>query len=177
MNKRPIGISILAVLHVIGGVVLVGLLLLLVAKFENLSPLAADLGVSAPMFVASIVLLTLLTFAAGIGMWRGARWGWWTGAFYYLYSIVRHAGAIWLVYRLRDTLAGLPGGSETAHKQMIKFAGRIIVSALIFAYFFKPSVLAYFRLEQFGRAKAIGILAAVTLAVYALLNAINGLTQ
>jgi len=160
MNERPVGISILAVLHAIGGV---GLLVLQVVFFlvPPVSESASSVGISPAVLAIGFMLLAGLGLSSGIGMWLGTRWGWWCGALYYVYSVARNFNAFLLV-------ADLAEGPRSREYYSAKFGGRVIVNFLIFLYFFKSNVLAYFGMTGFGKLKAVGILIAITATIFGL---------
>jgi hypothetical protein len=85
------------------------------------------------------LFLAILAIASGVGMWTGAKWGWYLGSFYYMYSVIRCIFAIVNVYLLFDQL---PADEVTAMSRgpayhYFKFGGRAVIHALIFLYFFK----------------------------------------
>ncbi len=86
-RKRPIGISILSFLFIVGGVGGVIAFLLGIGSLDN--PNAKQ---SLSMFgltpIKLVVLLSVLggfSVAAGIGMWIGRKWGWYLGSLYCMY--------------------------------------------------------------------------------------------
>jgi len=56
---------------------------------------------------------------------------------------------------------------------MIKHAGRIVIHFLLFLYFFKGNVLEFFSLATLSKAKAVGILVGVCIAVTAAFSTIS----
>jgi len=74
MTRRPLGISILSVLHVIVGVVP---FLFLALAMRRIASLSVERGLSTPIVVSTVLLMALLHLSAGIGYGLGKRWGWW----------------------------------------------------------------------------------------------------
>ena len=148
-ERRPKGISILSVLHIGGGIL--GLLVtpLLAVKLitgagipEGLN----QLGLSPILLITAYLFLFGLATLSGIGMWRGRWWGWHLGAFYYLYSIARNAGAL---VHLPDVFGAIPAEALEDLERgpefyAIKYGGRTLVHALIYLYFFKTNVRQFF---------------------------------
>ena len=93
---RPLGISILSWLHILGGAG-AGIAMLFLGS-QSANPEAqesvAATGISSglPVFVA--VLLCALSFACGVGMWTGRLWGWYLGSFYWMYTILKSVNAL-----------------------------------------------------------------------------------
>ena len=174
MNDRPIGVSILAVLHLIGGVLLLYAQVVLFANFDRVSESLDTVGIPPTLLVFGLVLLAGITFASGIGMWLGTRWGWWCAAFYYIYGVARNANAYRLVSDLAD---GLEAGSHSAGYYFAKFGARVVIYFLLTLYFFKSNVLAYFGLSDMHKATAIGILVSLTAAIFALSAGMTWLTR
>lgn len=152
-TQRPLGITLLAVLHFTGGLgLMIVLIILLATSLDNpqLQEVFARLGVPIPLLIAGILLLSALGIASSIGMWRGARWGWHLGSFYYVYSILRNVSAMFLMSDLvsrstADELASLRHGPGFYY---LKFSIRVLISALIYLYFFKANVRNYFGLAE-----------------------------
>lgn len=170
MNDRPAGVSILAVLHLIGGVLLLGAQVLLLANFDRLQEGMYAVGIPPVLLVFGVMLLAGIALASGIGMWLGTRWGWWCATFYYVYSIARNANAFLMVSDLSDALEG---GTRGPGYYYAKFGGRVVVHFLLLLYFFKSNVVAYFGMDDVHKGKAVGILIAVTAAVFGLSTGIG----
>ena len=169
MKNRPVGVTIFAILHLIGGVLLVGVLLfglpMLFANLDRVTQVLDKIGVPLIVFVAGLLLLAGITLASGIGLWLGTRWGWWCTTFFYVYSIARNANAFLTVSFFADALEG---GSRSPEYYYAKFGGRVILHFLFFLYFFKANVLEYFGMENLHKGKAVGILVLITGAIFEL---------
>lgn len=153
MNDRPVGITILCILHFLGGV---GLLVLQLFFSNNLNQLSNNLGYSSVLILISVLFLGLIAIMSSVGMWLGKPWGWWLGAFYYLYAIARYGNSLIAAFQMSEQLSTSPRGATYFISRDI---GRIIVHGLIVLYFFKENVIRYFMSTNFSKKKAASILA------------------
>lgn len=161
---RPVGVSILAMLHLVGGVGLAVVLVALVVNRQAIGEPLQMLGMPPALLIIGVLFLAVLTIASGVGMWMGTKWGWWLAAFYYLYGVVRHGSALMTVAALADRLED---GMRGPAFYLIKFGVRIIVHLLLVLYFFRGNVRAFFGLTTVGKARALGILVGICLAIMA----------
>jgi uncharacterized membrane protein len=137
MAQRPVGVSVIAVLEALGGV----LLFILAAFFAALStagsslqdlietysasyiPNVGDLITAIALGIAAFfVILGILAFVSAYGLWTGKGWAW-------------YLSVILLIIGLIFSLLSLPGG----------IIG-LIIGGLILWYFFRPYVKAFFGL-------------------------------
>ncbi len=172
-RQRPVGISILAVLHFGGGILLGTMQFLLYARLAELEEPLRTVGLSPALIAVGLAFLALVGIASGVGMWLGRTWGWWLGAFYYVYAIARSGSALLSVAELQEELAGSTRGPEYYY---VKYTGRIVVHALIGWYLFRPHVLRYFGLEGLSKWKAVAILSGACLAIGVAASAVGGIT-
>lgn len=167
-GRRPIGITILSILHLVGGVglfvvfVFTASVSLLTSRFDNLAQPLEQMGMPVPLLVAGMLFLCVLSVWSAIGMWRGTPWGWWLGSFYYIYAVFRNASALVTVLMMAEELEGSTRGPGY---YIFKHTGRIVVHLLLFCYFFRGNVLAYFGLSHINKGKAIWKLIGVCLAI------------
>lgn len=152
-SKRPVGIAILSWLHIAGAAIGSVVVLVFVPKIKG-EPEAlralTTIGVPPVLLLVGIVFLLVLTGASGIGMWTGRRWGWFLGAFYYAYGIVRNLNALIAIPRLLGALspedpAGVAHGDGFYY---MKYGARVVVYALLYLYFFRANVRAHFGLQR-----------------------------
>jgi hypothetical protein len=148
---RPIGIWILSGLHLLAG-------LFFVAAPFLLRELASD-PENFPVLLVAVrcAIVGTLALASSIGMWRGARWGWWTTAFCYVWALLG-------VVANGSTMAYLP-----AEKLM-----QLAVNGLILLYLFKSAVRDYFCLKSLNMSRALVVLAIVAIVLMA---AMSGLAR
>lgn len=160
MNKRPTILTILSILYIAGGVL--GLIIapiLIVLYLCN----KAELPFITPLtIIISIFLLSILALTSGIGILKRKKWGWWLGALYYAYSVLRHIYTIIVLPGLVETFGEPPKGIEHYY---LKHGFRGLLHLLILLYFFRKSVLEYFELEQQSKPKAIAILFGVAIVI------------
>lgn len=163
---RPVGITILMILHMLGGMAL--LILTIVFSVFDLPAEAtsafADIGFSKVMLILGVFFLTVLGMASAIGMSIGAKWGWWLGAFYYIYSLFRNASAILTIYALSDQI-DLEGADRGPSYYYFKHGLRILIHLLIFCYFFKENVLEFFEMKGLNKKRAVAIMTGVCIAI------------
>lgn len=164
-TERPLGISILSVLHLLGAMLLTGTTVLLclsmVSAYTELTPIGEEFILA----VAATATLTVLGFAAAVGMWRGMAWGWRIATFYYVYAIFRNGNAIVSTALITDELNVT--GTDIS-MLYVKHGTRIAVQALLLLYMFKPKVLNFFHLEEINKGVAIGIHVAICLMIFAI---------
>jgi hypothetical protein len=67
----------------------------------------------------------------------------------------------------------LEGGSRGPEYYMVKHGGRIVIHFLLFLYFFKGNVLEFFGLETLSKAKAVGVLVGICIAITVAMSAIG----
>lgn len=163
-KNRPIGISILAVLHIAGGILGAIVIAFLIAQFgknpeaqQNFAQILAILGLPPALIIVSIILIFGLSVASGIGMWKGKKWGWYLGSFYYMYNMVRNANALVTIPLLMNSMSSdeLENMSREPLYYYIKHGSRVIVSLLLYLYFFKGNVREFFSLSEQKKWKPI----------------------
>lgn len=161
-RKRPLGITIFAVLHLVGGV---AYLLILIAAPERIMQAGNDVGFSGYDLGAGMAYLTIMLLGSAYGMWHGKHWGWWLAAYYYTYAIARYANII--VY-----VSGMEKTTEIAaaevSRQIIRRSGQIVTHLAVIIYFFTKRVIEYYNFKKFSRLEAAVILiisAVLTVAI------------
>ena len=112
---RPLGVSILSVLHIIGGALALLMTPLLVVGFMRGGDEAAQVferfGFTPAVILVAIGLLGALALASGVGMWMGRAWGWRLATFYYANRIVTNAAAA-VTFATNDELQTLMAEAE-----------------------------------------------------------------
>src|SRR6478736_5113708 len=98
-KERPTGISILSGLHILSCFLGIAASAFFLSKWNDPQVRHGfdTIGVSFLSLVFVVGLFTLLAFASGIAMWRGAKSGWYIGSFVYVYSIVMDICALFLI--------------------------------------------------------------------------------
>ncbi len=126
-RQRPLGITILAVLEIIGGILaLIGGIILVAASSmleSMISGMVPFYGVFTGLFAVIggiVIIVAIIAFLLGYGLWNGSGWAW-------IVQLVFSAlGAV-------TSLASLPSG----------IVG-LIIDGLIIWYLFRPNVKAFF---------------------------------
>lgn len=152
--KRPIGVSVLVVLLAIAVLIcfVTGVRILAMAsQVGGLGTLGVALG-GVMFFLGGIILVS------AIGMWTGAKWGWWLGTTGYAFSVILNG--VTLVVGM-----SLPGGATGS--LYTKHGTRAFIAVLIVAYLFQDNVLRFFRLQDWSKGKLFGVLAGIALGIYA----------
>jgi len=150
--KRPIGIIIISILHLAGAVLgsLFVLLFFMLSMFNEEAKNALEtIGIPPVLLLIAILFLCILSGLAGIGMLLRQKWGWFLGGLSYAYSVVRNTTALFAISGIMGNMPAseLSGMTYGAAYYYGKHGVRIIVSGLIYLYFFKRNVFEYFGLN------------------------------
>lgn len=159
---RPAGISFLAVILAIGGGL--GIVLQLIA-FSKLEDLSEVLGVSAVLVQGALLLLSGSALAAAVGMWIGAKWGWWLALFYFAYAVTRNANAFLSISSLADQFGA---SGEFRSTNYVKYGIRMVWNALLLAYLCRENASFYFRTTETSKWKALGIVFGISIGLFGL---------
>jgi uncharacterized membrane protein (DUF2068 family) len=136
-KTRPTGVTIIAILNIIGGIIMViaGLALIAVsAVFSSLSlstqqninssvP-SAFFGVAGSALGAGIIALGIISFVVAYGLMKGKEWAWTLTVILSIISIALNVISI---------VSGNTGGIAS-----------IIISGVILYYLYRPHVKVYF---------------------------------
>jgi hypothetical protein len=156
---RPLGIWILAVLHL-----LFGLLCLLLCALVVYAGLTGNDMISTTHSLGQTIAIfggfMLVAVSSAIGLWRGDRWGWWLTAFYYVWgvlSVVAEFGMLLSPLNQQDPdFLGPPLPEKFIHAA---------IHAGILAYLFKGPVRDFFRLQSLKVHHALFPLTVVAIVV------------
>jgi len=155
MKKRPGFITLVAVLYVFSGI---GILGMQIWSLINQPELANSIGVSSFLLTTVITFMGIIILIAGIGMFKGERWGWFVSLYYQAFNIGRNALAGVYIFMSRDELI-FAGANLSKH--YIKFSGRVLIGVAILYYFVSGPVMEYFEINQSKKIsyvmKTIGI--------------------
>lgn len=135
-GKRPVGVSILAVLHLLLGLLLVLVLVLLgiVAVQFGLPPTQTTEIVVGLAFIG----LAMIVFTgSAVGLWLGTPWGWWLASFTHAWSIVASISTIFLAFALQ------PARGEFGLPAIFMHAFYAVLSGLALGYLFRTNVRRY----------------------------------
>jgi len=178
-KKRPVGISILAVLNIVGGVLgaIVGIFLVIqLGKNPEVQQGLAMIGLPPALLKVAYFLIFGLAIASGIGMWKGRKWGWYLGSFSYMYSIVRNANALVTLPLLMNSIPpeDLANMDRDPSYYYVKHGSRVIVSFLVYLYFFKGNVREFFSLTEQKKWKPILAEIGICIGIAAVVSMIAG---
>lgn len=149
---RPVGISLLIALEILGLLAILLILPFLISRaditLEKISEAFSMLGYSASVVLMGFIFLTLVSVFCLAGMIMGVPWGWHLCCFLYLYRIGLNLSAL---IQLPGLFADLQERFDSSGRgigfYVFKFAVRIAIAAALYMYFFKPNVRAYFRID------------------------------
>jgi hypothetical protein len=161
---RPVGISILAVLHAVGGVLICALGVYLVTQFKEQD----RSSIIAWATITLTPLFAVLGIGTGIGLWLGKKWAWWLATFYYFQFAL--GGVIVLSSILVAHAAFDRPLTERSAELTGKHLGRLLIFSLLSWYMTRRNVFAHFEFQRLTRLRALCILAGVILLLAALLS-------
>jgi len=174
-EERPIGISILSVLHIAGGVFGTIITLVLIAQFKNNQEAIQNLSAMGwpPIWIIIVMAYYMaLAITSGILMWKKSKWGWYLGTFFYMNSVARNANALLVLPGLFNAMSPeeLNNMTHSPSHFYVKHSGRVVIHFLILLYFFKSNVQSYFPLGKTKRWKPMLIELTLCLVVTAILT-------
>ena len=105
-------------------------------------------------------------------MWKGKRWGWYLGSFYYLYSVVLNANALITVPILMRSMSAqdIADMSRTPSYYVVKHSVRLVVHFLLYLYFFRMNVREFFSLSNDPKWKPVLAEAAICVSIVLIVN-------
>jgi len=171
VSDRPVGITLLSILHTIGGSILLVVVLSHLPSANETEEALQSVGSSAWLVSFAGLFLAFLALGSGIGMFLRTRWGWWLAAFYYVHSILRSLSALANIISMLDEWEG----TRSPEHYYVKHAGRIVLNSLILMYLFQGHVLRFFHPGRLPKAKIIGALVGAALAVSVLFLIVGAL--
>jgi len=158
--RRPIGVAVLSLLHVLGGLAIGGLIAFLAISQSWRSESPATFP---PMWIVITAggVLAALGIACGIGMWVGTKWSWWLAAFYYVSMSMSESLRVLVFLPIKWSSLD----EEDIQVDFAVHGVRATIFLLLAAYIFKGNVRRFFDLGTLSKLKAIAILVAITLAL------------
>ncbi|MEW9697775.1 hypothetical protein [Paenibacillus sp. SI8] len=157
---RPAGVSLLAVLLAIGGVILLGTQLLAFSKLNEASTL---IGVSSYFFQAAIGFLGLIGIAAAVGMWLGKKWGWWLALFYFAYAVTRNINVLISISSIYGQYS-MPTNQITMN--YIKYGIRALWNCFLLFYLCRETASTYFRTLETKKWKSLSIVFGICVVIF-----------
>lgn len=171
---RPLGVSILAVLHAISSPFVFVAMLLLTGHVGETREGLEIAGASPAALVMGVYLIVCVGAVSGFGMWLGAQWGWWCATFLYVFGIFRN---ISMLVAMATSLDAIPAGAIDFEYQVFKYVVRSLLSVLLILYLLKDNVLEFFDLYDLQKGAAIRRLISISGAVTLLFMALYAVTR
>jgi hypothetical protein len=112
--------------------------------------------------ISLAAFMTLLAGSSSVGMWRGARWGWWLGALYYVWSALGVVAEIPYALPEAEEL-----DQEMLAPRLAATLVRLAIFVLVALYFFKGSVRAFFGLQSLRMIPALNVLVTISIVLVA----------
>lgn len=157
---RPAGVSIVAVIMIIGS----GLLLITqLGNLGRLNDAAVELGLSSLLLQAGIGFLGLLGVAASVGLWFGKKWGWWLALFYFAYAITRNINVLISISSIAE-LYDVTGSEMGTH--YVKYGIRMAWNGALLYYLCSENSSQYFGTAETKKWKAVLLVFALCLPLY-----------
>jgi hypothetical protein len=148
-RQRPIGITLLAFLQILSGLVLGGtrVLMLIDVYLDAKGPIS--FSTSFAIAASAEIIISTLAIVSGIGLLVGKRWGWWLGTLHWSWRICRD-GVLPLVMPLFTT--ALSRSAITDHVGSSRAPGILFVGIFILAYMFRENVWTFFHFRPFHKS-------------------------
>jgi hypothetical protein len=149
-HDRPPGIVLLTTMHLVSGMSLAAGLVAAAFAPEYARAVAErfSTGNALIIVIATVIVLSVLGIETAAGLWRATTWGWFLGSFWYALAIVRSLITAAVVYFYSQPTSAL-NDRQVAHDRgylMGVVMARLLVSVLLYAYFFKSNVRRYFEM-------------------------------
>lgn len=174
-TDRPTGVTLLAILHFLGGLATATILSVIAyARTDpDIKERLAALDLQLLPLVGAMVFLAVLGIGSAIGMWWGARLGWYLGSFLYMYLGTRCLLAITSVICMLAIAS--PNEWPATPEELGRYCGYasiyFLIYILIYVYFFKSNVRAYFGLTESVKWKTVATEFTVCIAIMLLVRA------
>ncbi|WP_018757747.1 hypothetical protein [Paenibacillus terrigena] len=158
---RPLGVSLLAVILMIGGITT---LVMQIMAWNTLNDASTMFGVSSHFLQGAIAFLGLLGCAAAVGLWIGKSWGWWLALLYFAYAVTRNMTVILSISNLADQFN--VSGQETG-SYYLKYGVRMLWNGCLMYYLCRGEmVLSYLQTERTNKWKALGIVFVISIVPF-----------
>lgn len=171
--RRPLGVTLLTVLFLVGGIGILVTGVLAGARRERLAAAIEPAGFAVITVYGGVVLLGALALAAGIGFARRRRWGWWLGTFSFAYALAYQVDAAIAAYGQRDAAAAATADSAPDTLAAAYVLGAL-VHGLIYLYLFRTRVRDWFTVVTTPVAGVVATEAGVCAAIFLAGWVVNG---
>ncbi|HUG67005.1 MAG TPA: hypothetical protein VMM76_04605 [Pirellulaceae bacterium] len=168
-TRRPFGVSTLAVLSGIFGLMLLGLFVFNLTNWRENNEHFLQRRMAPLIFWVLTGLTVALSLASSVGMWRGAKWSWWLAcSVLVLYVLQNFGSAASIVISNGATALDMVSLLRSIRSVVLG-----VVFALLLRYWLGMRVRRYFQFEKAGGIKAvlgaglggIGIVLAITVVL------------
>ncbi|HVG07014.1 MAG TPA: hypothetical protein VNM67_04865 [Thermoanaerobaculia bacterium] len=151
VNKRPIGVTLLAILNLLSGIAIIVIAIFMGAGLNEIDADLEKIGASALLVRASALLLGGLFVATGFALWGGRTKGWWFATW-----VIGMMGVNTLLtaVTIGDLAANLGVSSIEVTPHRVKFLVRGLLYFAILFYLFRPRVLEFFGVGSESRGPA-----------------------
>ncbi len=172
-RRRPLGVALLTALFVVGGLGLLLTGVLTGARREQLAAAIEPAGFAVITVYGGVVLLAILSLAAGVGFAARRWWGWWLGTFYLAYGMAHHVNAAVAAYNVQDELA--PGAADADPDFLVlKYGAQALVHGVIYLYLFRQQVRDWFAAVTVPALGVVAAEAGVCAAIFVAGWVVNG---
>lgn len=163
---RPAGVSVISVILALSsGLTLITLLL----NLGKLGEASSTIGLPSMLLQAGIGFLGLSGFAASIGMWLGKRWGWWIALFYFTYAVTRNLNVMISI----STIANDLDSTQNLGSYYVKYGVRMAWNGYFIYYLCTDNPAYYFGTTEVNKWKAVLMVSAVCLLIFAVTTVSN----
>jgi hypothetical protein len=160
-NKRPFGISLIAFLNIMKG--MIGLAVLIYSStFDEHTGDNFDIAFE---YIERLLYLTI-----GIGLTLGKRWAWWIITYLFAISVFYN---IYSLFIAKDILieGGVSSGEIT--KYYYKLGASIIFQSILFIYLYQRNVFKFFKLDYSTIKKKLTTIIGFSIALIILIIVIE----
>jgi hypothetical protein len=155
-GKRPLGLAILSILHVLFGMLL-ALCFVLYVVFP--AEFVLPNQITAIVVLGVIGTTTIVFIVSAVGLWQGTPWGWWLGSFTYAWSIVASISTIVLALTLRSGRGDF--GTPAIYT---------LLSGLVINYLFRSNVRRYCAADSRSAAWALAAIFGIAIVMVAVVR-------
>ena len=146
-QQRPIGITLLALLNLVLGVLVICRRMQAIMDVYSHAEGSVTIANSLKVVIFAEFAVALVAILSSIGMFTGTKWGWWLGALHWSWHLCRQG----LLPVVLSFVTGQPFNSISGSELRGKIAQSLLFYCLFLMYMFKSNVLDYFGLRRFNK--------------------------